>query len=445
VASQIEPGRASAGEQRASVAVIGSGVAGLMAAYVASRAGARVTLYEGHAKAGGHADTTTVVEDDRTLAIDTGFIVHNRKTYPVLCRLFDELGVATQPSEMSMSIADNVTGLEWAGARGLAGVFPTWRHLLRPRYLRMLTQIPRFHRAAHALLEQATPSETTLGEFLDEGRFGPYFIRHFTEPLVAAVWSCDPAVAGEYPARYLFEFLQHHGMLSVFGSPQWRTVTGGSREYVDRVIAGVAEVRLGCVVTSVYEHEDGVEVVDSDLDQRRFDAVVIATHPLHALHMLAVPTQAQTEVLSAMPYSANRAILHTDDSLMPRARRAWASWNFRRLREAAGPVTVTYDVTRLQRLDTDVHYFVTLGAEELIDPASVLAVRDYEHPLYTRTSVAAQAQLREINSERLAFAGAYHGWGFHEDGARSGLDAAAYLGYVWPAAGAHVPQQARAS
>lgn len=428
------------------VAVIGSGVAGLMAAYVAKRGGAQVTLYEGNAKAGGHADTSMVLEGERTLAIDTGFIVHNHRTYPVLCRLFDELGVSTQESEMSMSIADDITGLEWAGARGLRGLFPTARNLFRPGYLRMLVQIPRFHRAAKALLASTNPAdrELTLGMFLQSGGFSRYFVRHFMEPLVAAVWSCDPQEAAVYPARYLFEFLQHHGMLSVSGSPTWRTVTGGSREYVDRVVEAIDEVRLGCPVTSVFEHADGVEIIDAELEQRHYDAVVIATHPRQALHLLASATEAQREVLSAMPYSANRAILHTDATVMPRASRAWSSWNFRRTRESAGPVTVTYDLTRLQRLDTTVHYLVTLGAEERIDPTTIIATRDYEHPLYTPTSVAAQARLPEINTRRIAFAGAYHGWGFHEDGARSGLTAAQYLGFDWiaPKHGAKVEARA---
>lgn len=333
-----------------------------------------------------------------------------------------------------MSIADGRTGLEWAGARGIGGLFPTLRTILRPRYWRMLAEIPRFHRSARALLERSVDGvedQLTLAAFLEEGGFTRYFTRHFMEPLVAAVWSCDPQVAGQYPARYLFAFLEHHGMLSVLGSPTWRTVTGGSRAYVERVVATLAEVRLGRVVTSIYEHDEGVEVVDSNLDQTRFDAVVIATHPLQALRLLAQPTQAQRDVLAAMPYSANRAVLHTDTRMMPRAHRAWASWNFRRLREGEGPVTVTYDLTHLQRLDTDVHYLVTLGAEELIDPETVIAVRDYEHPLYTPTSVAAQARLPELNTRRLAFAGAYHGWGFHEDGARSGLAAAQHLGFTW--------------
>ena len=234
------------------VAVIGSGVAGLTAAYVARSDGAHVTLYEADDRLGGHADTHLVDGPDGPLAIDTGFIVHNERTYPTLLRMFAELGVATQDSEMSMSTRDDGTGLEWAGALGLAGLFPTCAQPRRPSYLRMLGEIPRFHRAARALLAEAG-DDTTLRAFLDAHGFSAYFARHFMEPLVAAVWSCDPAVALDYPARYLFSFLDHHGMLGVFGSPPWKTVVGGSRSYVDRVGALLDDVRLGTKVTSVFE------------------------------------------------------------------------------------------------------------------------------------------------------------------------------------------------
>ena len=225
------------------------------------------------------------------LAIDTGFIVHNERTYPTLLRLFAELGVRTQPSEMSMSVRDEATGLEYAGALGLRGLFPTGRNLRRPGFLRMLTEIPRFHRRARALLEQpaGAAGDQTLRDFLADGGFSAYFCRHFMEPLVAAVWSCDPEVALDYPARYLFEFLAHHGMLSVTGSPQWRTVIGGSREYVARVAAGLDEVRLGTKVTSVRETADAVEVTDGNGVTTSYDAVVVATHPDQALAMLAGP------------------------------------------------------------------------------------------------------------------------------------------------------------
>ena len=403
------------------VAVVGSGVAGLTAAYVASRT-ARVTLYEADDRLGGHADTHLV--DGH--AIDTGFIVHNERTYPTLLRLFRELGVETQGSEMSMSVRDDGTGLEYAGALGARGLFPRGRNLARPAYLRMLLDIPRFHRHARRLRD-----DITLREFLDRHRFSPYFRRHFMEPLVAAVWSCDPAVALEYPARYLFAFLDHHGMLSVTGSPQWRTVAGGSHRYVAKVLAHVDEVRAGTKVTSVLETPDGVEITDGNGRVRRHDAVVVATHPGQALAMLAEPTPAHVEVLGAIGYSPNMALLHTDTSLLPDAEGARASWNFRRPAEERGHVTVTYDLTRLQRLPTARHYLVTLGGEDLVDPATVIDRMEYEHPLYTPESVAAQVRLPELDTDRVAFAGAYHGWGFHEDGARSGAAAAARLGLEW--------------
>ena len=413
------------------LAVVGSGVAGLTAAYVASSDEAvSVTLYEADDRLGGHADTHDVAGPDGVLAIDTGFIVHNERTYPTLLRIFAELGVATQDSEMSMSTRDDATGLEWAGALGAAGLFPTGRNLARPAYLRMLTEIPRFHRAARRLLEEEG-DDTTLRTFLDTHGFTAYFARHFMEPVVAAVWSCDPDVALDYPARYLFSFLDHHGMLGVFGSPEWKTVVGGSRSYVDRIGARLDDVRLGTPVRSVLETAHGVEVVDATGHAETFDAVVIATHPDQALALLADPTPTQREVLAALPYSANPALLHTDESLLPRARRARASWNFRRVADDRGQVTVTYDLTRLMRLPTETHYLVTLGGEDLVDPATVIARREYAHPLYTPESVAAQARLPECATDRVAFAGAYHGWGFHEDGARSGLVAAERLGFRW--------------
>lgn len=428
------------------VAVVGSGVAGLTAAYVASRT-AHVTLYEADDRLGGHADTHRVPEtradgSQHELGIDTGFIVHNRRTYPTLLRLFAELGVPTQQSEMSMSIRDDDSDLEWAGALGRRGVIPSRGHLTRPAYLRMLTEIPRFHRQARALLAatEATggSDERTLREFLADGGFSDFFVRHFMEPMVAAVWSCDPEVSLQYPARYLFSFLQHHGMLSIFGSPTWRTVTGGSHTYVQRVGAALQDVRLGTKVTSVLETPGGVEVTDGNGDTASYDAVVLATHPSQTLAMLADPTPLHRELLGAMPYSPNTALLHTDTSVLPRLRNTWASWNFLRPSEAqerpdgVEGVVVTYDLTRLQRLDTDTHYLVTLGGEHLVDPATVIDRMEYEHPLYTPESVAAQARLRELDTDRVALAGAYHGWGFHEDGARSGLHAVERLGLAWP-------------
>ncbi len=425
------------------LAVVGSGVAGLTAAYVASRT-TQVTLYEADTRLGGHADTHLVHDPatGRDLAIDTGFIVHNQRTYPVLLRLFAELGVETQESEMSLSTSDEATGLEWAGALGARGLFPAAANLRDRRYLRMLAEIPRFHRRAHQLLEldrRADQADLTLAEFLASGGFTPYFRRHFVEPLVAAVWSCDPTVAADYPAAYLFTFLRHHGMLGIFGSPTWRTVTGGSRSYVDRVAHAVeasgGSVRSGAAVIEVLEGGTSV-TVRTATDDQHYDAVVVATHPEQALALLADPSPIQRKVLGALPYSPNTALLHTDTRVLPRARHAWAAWNFRRPVADQGSVQVTYDLTRLQRLPTPTRYLVTLGAEHVIDPATVIARRDYEHPLYSPTSVAARDRLDEIDTPRVRFAGAYHGWGFHEDGARSGLAAVEGLGLEWAPAGA---------
>jgi predicted NAD/FAD-binding protein len=249
------------------------------------------------------------------------------------------------------------------------------------------------------------------------------------------VWSCDPARALEYPARYLFVFLDHHGMLTVFGSPNWRTVVGGSRCYVEKVAAGLDDVRLGRPVTGVLETEDAVWVTDATGETEAYDAVVVAGHPHQALAMLTEPTGTQRDVLGAMTYTSNRAQLHTDESVLPTHRAARASWNYWQRRDDAGrPVLVTYDMSRLMGLDVpDRRFLVTLGGEDLVDPASVIATMTYEHPLYTPESLAAQRKLPSINTSRIAFAGAYHGWGFHEDGARSGVDAARHLGVGWAA------------
>ncbi|WP_235916468.1 NAD(P)/FAD-dependent oxidoreductase [Antrihabitans cavernicola] len=424
----------STDDQRRTVAVIGSGVAGLTAAYVLSKRDA-VTLYEADTRLGGHAHTHHVVQDNGiSLDVDTGFIVHNDRTYPTLLRLFGELGVATQESDMSMSVRSDVDDLEYAGAKGLPGLFPRLRMLGRPRYLKMLGEVTRFHRAARAVLDATdSAADEPLADFLARNNFSEFFVDHFMTPLVAAVWSCDPRLASDYPARYLFAFLDHHGMLSVTGSPTWRTVTGGSARYVEKVAQTLHEVRVGSPVHRIDRTSDGVDVVETSGATRRFGAVVIAVHPRHALAMLGAPSELESAVLSAMPYSVNKAKLHTDQSLLPRAPRARASWNYLIPAHESDGVIVTYDMTRLMRLQAgdDRRYLVTLGGDGLVDPATVIAEMTYEHPIYTPESVAAQRRLPELGSDVVAFAGAYHGWGFHEDGARSGLRAAERLGATW--------------
>ncbi|MET9256372.1 FAD-dependent oxidoreductase [Streptomyces sp. NPDC003717] len=414
-------------------AVIGSGVAGLTAAHVLSRAH-HVTLYEADDRLGGHAHTHELTgSDGRVRRVDSGFIVHNRRTYPNLLRLFRELGVATQESEMSMSVRCEGCGLEYAGARGPAGLLARPANALHGPYLRMLAQVPRFHRAARRLLAERPESTLTLGEFLDREGFPPYFRAHFMTPVVSAVWSCDAATAQRYPAAYLFRFLDHHGLLAVTGSPVWRTVTGGSRSYVDRIAARLPDVRTATPVRSVTRHADGAEVTAADGTTDAYDHLVVAVHPDQALRLLADATPEEKEVLGAFRYSRNSTLLHTDTAPLPRARRARSSWNYLMPACDAGAdrVRVSYDMNRLQRLDAPETYVVTLGALDRVDPARVLARMSYEHPVYTPESVAAQRRLPGLATSVTAYAGAYHGWGFHEDGCRSGVAAAAALGVAW--------------
>ena len=410
---------------RRSIAVIGTGVAGLTAAHELAKHD-RITLFEADTRLGGHAHTHYVDGGDgEIVAVDTAFLVHNDRTYPTLCRLFDELGVATSDTDMSMSVRCDATGLEYAGARGLGGLFPTLRNLARPRYLAMLAEVKSFHRAATHLLRGEQGDDQPLREFLARRNFSPFFVEYFITPLIAAVWSCPPAMALDYPARYLFTFLEHHGMLTVFGSPVWRTVVGGSATYVNAIAAGLDEVHIGMGVQAVRRLIDGVEI-QTDGATRQFDAVVVATHSDQALTLLASPTAAERAVLGAMPYSTSRARLHTDQSVLPRHRRARASWNYL-IDGEHDDVAVTYDVSRLMRLRTPKRFLVTLGAPDRVDPATVVAEMTYHHPIYTPESVAAQQLLPTLNDDRVVFAGAYHGWGFHEDGAASGLRAARRL------------------
>lgn len=414
------------------VAVIGSGVSGLTAAYVLERSGVRVTLFEKDPRLGGHADTHDVLDGrGRTQQVDTGFIVHNEETYPVLMRLFGELGVATQPSDMSMSVRCDECGLEYAGGKGLPGLLAT-RRSGRPAYLRMLREVVRFHRRARALLD-GPEDEQTLEQFLDAGSFSTYFRAHFMTPLVAAVWSCPPDTAGRYPARYLFAFMSHHGMLTVTGSPQWRTVVGGSRSYVEKLAKHVTSIHTSTSVVSVRRRAPGVEIWDADDEVHRFDGAVIATHPHQALALLADPTSTEASVLGAINYTHNPTLLHTDVSLLPSSDRAQASWNYvmNRCSSDASSVLVSYDMNRLQSLEATERFVVTLNGGDRVDPTTVIAKMDYEHPSYTPESVGAQRMLPALSDGLVAFAGAYHGWGFHEDGARSGVEAALALGSAW--------------
>jgi predicted NAD/FAD-binding protein len=412
---------------------VGSGIAGLTAAYVLQRE-ADVTLYEAAEKLGGHSDTHEVATPDgRLLGVDTGFMVHNRRTYPTLLRLFAELGVQTQPSDMSMSISCAGCGLQYAGGRGLVGLLPSLRAATNPAYLRMLAEVKRFYRRARELL--GVPDDgRTLREFLAAGRFSAYFGAHFMTPLIAAVWSTAPTRTGDYPARYLFRFLANHGMLSVTGAPTWYTVVGGCERYVERAAKGLSAVQTATPVRSVARASEGVEIRDECDTVARFDGAVLATHPDQALATLAEPTHDEQAVLGSIGYTVNPTLLHTDTSVLPESRRAQASWNYALPACDAAPTTVhvSYNMNRLQRLPVeDTTYVVTLNGADRVDPDTVIDRMVYEHPVYTSVSVAAQDRLPTLNDGVLAYAGAYHGWGFHEDGAKSGVAAAGSLGVRW--------------
>ncbi len=420
-----------------SVAVVGSGVAGLTAAYALHHTH-DVTLFEADDRLGGHAHTHDVTDSSgREIAVDSGFIVHNRRTYPTLLRLFAELDVPTQASEMTMSVHCDGCGLEYAGGGGLRKIFGS-PSTANPRYLRMLLEVKRFHRQAQRVLASDELDTLTLGGFLALGGYSTYFTRHFMLPFVSAVWSAGPATSLQYPARYLFTFLANHGLLSVGGSPEWRTVTGGSRTYVEKVAAALPAVRVSTGVRSVARHPDGATVTDATGAEHAFDQVVLATHADDALALLADPTPAEKDVLGAFGYSRNETLLHRDTSLLPAHRAARAAWNYRMPSCSAGEsgarTVLSYDMNVLERLPAvgaEDTYVVTLNQTDDVDPASVIARMSYTHPIYTASSVAAQTRLPELNDGRTAFAGAYHGWGFHEDGCLAGAKAAASLGATW--------------
>ena len=333
---------------------------------------------------------------------------------------------------MSMSVRCDGCGLEYAGARGVRGLFAQPTSVLKPRYLSMLVQVKKFHAEAHRVLD-APEDLRTLGQFIDDGRYSKFFANHFLLPVVACVWSCGFDGARNYPARYLFAFLEHHGMLAVTGSPQWRTVVGGSRSYVEKAVKELSAVHTGTAVRSVTRHADGVTIRDEGDEVHEVDRVVVATHPDQALALLADASSVERRVLGAFEYTRSRTLLHTDSSVLPKAKAARASWNYQMdtCDSDDSQVNVTYHLNTLQRIADPVDYLVTLNSQGQVDPATVIDTMDYAHPTYTVKSVAAQQEVPILNDGRTAFAGAWQGWGFHEDGCASGVRAAESLGVTW--------------
>ena len=419
------------------IAVVGSGIAGLASAWRLAQQAHEVTLFEADPRLGGHTDTHAVEVGGREFAVDTGFIVHNRENYPLLCALFDELGVDTQPTTMSFSVHEEATGLEY-NAGTLDGLFCQRRNLASPRFLGMVRDLLRFYREAPALLA-STDAGPSLGDYLARRGYGRAFRDLHLVPMASALWSAPAATVLEFPARYLAEFMAHHRMLQVAGRPQWRVVVGGSSTYVRALRARwrVRE-RPGCAVHALRRDALGVEVA-SAAGVERYDHVVLACHSDQALALLADADATERAVLGAIPYQANEVVLHTDASLLPRRRKAWAAWNAHVPRDPSAACTVSYCMNLLQGLDAPEPLVVTLNRGAAIDPARVLRTRHYAHPVYTHASVAARARKGEIQGRRRTwFAGAYWGWGFHEDGMRSAMDAVAGIAAFARGAGAAV-------
>ena len=411
------------------IAIVGAGVSGLVVAHLLHERH-EVTVFEAADYAGGHANTVRVDTPNETHEIDTGFIVFNDRNYPSFERLLERLGVASQPSTMSFGVSDGTGDFEYSGASP-NGLFANRRYLLAPWFHRMVAELARFNRAARELLAlEDSGQDLPLAEWLERQRFSRAFIDRLIVPQASAVWSADPRQMWSFPARFLAEFFDHHGMLGFRDRPRWRTVRGGSKRYVEALLSRFSgRLRLSTPVQQITREAGHVLVRPAGGEAERFDEVVLATHSDQALALLGDAGPREREILGAIPYQQNEAVLHTDVRLLPRRRRAWASWNYHLVSEPVGRATVTYHMNRLQSLRAEREFCVTLNRSDAIDPAKVIRRIAYAHPVYTAAGVEAQKRFEEINGHRgTHFAGAYWGSGFHEDGVRSAVRVAEHFG-----------------
>jgi predicted NAD/FAD-binding protein len=409
------------------IAIIGSGIAGLTSAYLLSDEH-EVVVFEAEEAIGGHTRTVDVKLNGSTYPVDTGFIVFNEKTYPNFITLMRRLGVAWQPSKMSFSVKCEKTGLEFSPS-SLNSLFTQRRNLLRPAFYRMLWDVLRFKRDSEELLREEDYI-LPLEDYLKRKGYSRFFVDHFIIPMGEAIWSADPQQFNRFPARHFAQFFKNHGFLSVSGQPLWLTITGGSRQYIEPLTRRFKNgIRKACPVTSVRRLPDHVEVAAAGGAPERFDSVVVATHSDQALALLADPTDTERSVLGAIRYQENHTVLHTDHSVLPSRKAAWASWNYHIPKKALGRVAVTYDMTILQSIEAPVEFCVSLNLEARLDPDKIIRRMVYHHPVYCPESLAARRRLQEINgANRTYFAGAYWGYGFHEDGVNSALEVGRHFG-----------------
>ena len=407
------------------IAIVGTGIAGNTAAYKL-RKEHDITVYEASSYVGGHTNTIDVAEGDRTIAVDTGFIVFNDRTYPNFIELLDEIGQASQPSLMSFSVSSGDGRLEYNGA-GLNALFAQRRNILRPPFFRMIRDILRFNKQAMATLPFEEDAQTVGGYLLKHG-YSREFMDDYLVPMAAAIWSAEPVAIHEMPLQFLVRFFDNHGLLQLKDRPVWRVIRGGSREYVEKMVAGHRDrIRLDTPVTAVIRHQSGVEIVSDRFGRECYDAVFLACHSDQALALLDAPTAVEREVLGAIRFQDNEAVLHTDASVLPKRRRAWAAWNYHIPEDPNRHVAVTYNMNMLQGLECEQQYCVTLNNDRQIDPSKVIRRIQYQHPVYSREAVAAQLRQAEVNTGRTYFCGAYWRNGFHEDGVVSALNAIAHF------------------
>ena len=404
------------------IGIVGSGIAGNVVAYYLCQ-DHQITVFEANDYIGGHTHTHDVEWEGQRYPVDTGFIVFNFKTYPRFTQLLKELNVQVQPTSMSFSVKCERTGLEYNGT-SLNSLFAQRRNLFRPSFYRMIKDIIRFNREAPTLLESES-ADMSLGEYLSENRYSREFLEHYLIPMGSAIWSSDPSQLSSMPAHFLIRFFHNHGMLSVHNRPAWYVVKGGSKEYVRKLTTNYRRrLRVNTPVESITRHPEAVVIKTRNLPPEQFDYVFIATHSDQALQLLSDPLPAERDVLSAIPYQKNEAVLHTDHRVLPTRRLAWASWNYHLQREQVSSVPVTYNMNILQGIEAPVQFCVTLNNSLAVDPNKVIKRITYHHPFFTSKAVAAQQRQAEINgTKRTYYCGAYWRFGFHEDGVVSALNA----------------------